>query len=211
LDRLFPIKDPLNRFKQIVGHVLAVQKPISINGLQKLYADGEEQGWTIEILSTMGSLLYGVSQADIPIRPLYSSFREFLTDINRSCDYFINLESKDYDRILACSTLRVMNTKLAFNMGQLKTSYYLNKEVENFEKGIQESLSPGLVYSVLHWAEHLVHIKNNVSPQLQRETRRLLEEKSLFWIESLSLLNQVHMLAPLLASAKRWILAVSVE
>jgi hypothetical protein len=67
------------------------------------------------------------------------------------------------------------------------------------------------VYSVLHWAEHLVHVKNDVSLQLQRETRRLLEEKSLFWIESLSFLNQVHMLAPLLASTRRWILAVSVE
>jgi hypothetical protein len=207
LERLFPSSNSLERFKLIVGRVLAIKRPVSIYTLKELYGVGEKQQWTTEILCTLGSLLYGVLQEHTPIRLLHSSFHEFLTNSARSGAYFINLGSGDYDSILAHSTLRVMNTRLAFNMCQLKTSYCLNKEDENFDGYTQQYLSLDLVYSVQYWAEHLRHLQFSIS--LQQEIKKLLEDKALFWIESLSLLNQVHRVVPLLAIAKSWVSAVS--
>jgi hypothetical protein len=209
LEQFFPSSKPLKRFKQIVGCVLAVRKPISLNTLKELYGASKEQQWTTDILGALGSLLYGVSQADTPIQPLHSSFREFLTDQSKSGDYFINLNSGEYDSTLAYSTLHSMNNRLKFNMCQLETSYCFNMNDDSFKKHVQQCLSPGLVYSVQYWAEHLEHVKYDTF--LQEDIKRLLEEKVLFWIESLSLLSQVHKIVPLLAIAKRWVSTVSIK
>jgi hypothetical protein len=210
LEQLFTADYLVNGFKLIVGCILALQKPVHLSTLKELYKVDKEQQWTVEILGNLGSLLYGVLQENMPIRPLHSSFREFLTNKNRSGPYFIDLDSGYYDNILACSTLQVMNSELKFNMCHLKTSYFLNEEDSNFHKQVQKCLSPGLIYSVQHWTEHLEHAKK-YGASLQKEVKSFLQEKVLFWIESLSLLGQVHTVVPLLAIAKQWILNVSVE
>jgi hypothetical protein len=204
LEQFFPIDQPLERFKLILGHVLAVEKPVSLDTLRGLCSKEENSDLAATILRLMGSLLYGTSEENTPIYPLHSSFREFLTT-ERSGKYFIDL--KICNNNLAHSVLQVMNNSLKFNICHLETSYYLNKDFNNLKEKIQKNITPALAYSVHYWTVHLE--KANFSLDLLGQIKIVLMEKALFWLETLSLLCIVNVAAPSLAAVNRWIAKVS--
>ncbi|THG95448.1 hypothetical protein EW026_g6211 [Hermanssonia centrifuga] len=100
LQQLFP-KDStteveMARFKSILAAVLASFEPLaleSLNILRKASNDASAPYVDAKIiLQYLGSLLSGVTASDshIPIRPLHTSFRDFLTNKQRGLDFFID-------------------------------------------------------------------------------------------------------------------------
>jgi hypothetical protein len=205
LERLFSIDKGLKQFKLIVGYVLAVEKPVTLQTLEELHIETKNKDSVTRILGAMGSLLYGVSEQNTPISPLHSSFREFLTTAERSETYFIDMTVCNNN--LACSVLQVMNDSLKFNICHLETSYCLNRDYPGLDKNIQDCITPGLTYSVQHWAIHLE--KAEFSLNLLEQIKTILKKKALFWLETLSLLCTVNVAAPSLAAVSRWISKVS--
>ncbi|EIN08621.1 hypothetical protein PUNSTDRAFT_134998 [Punctularia strigosozonata HHB-11173 SS5] len=199
LSRLFPLKQGMTasrRFSRILGRLLAFREPLSLSAFDELRGDDEDPGWAPMILGSMGSLLYGVTQIDSLIRPLHSSFREFLLDPQRSGNYHVDLTSSN--AVIAHSSMRTMNNSLSFNMCKLDTSYLLNTDYPDMAERIQRGISPAMIYSSRHWAAHL---RNAVlSPSLMVLIDRFLREKALFWLEALSVLGSISLAVPALST-----------
>jgi hypothetical protein len=204
LEQFFPSDQPLERFKLIIGHVLAVEKPVSLVTLQGLCTKEYKPELVVTILRLLGSLLYGVFEENTPIYPLHSSFREFLT-AKHSGKYSIDLTTCNNN--LAYAALHIMNDSLRFNICHLETSYCLNKDYPSLDQKIQDYITPGLAYSVQYWATHLEKVEFSLN--LLTQVEAILKEKALFWLETLSLLCIVNVAAPSLAVVNRWISKVS--
>lgn len=93
---------------------------------------------------------------------------------------------------------------LRFNMCNLETSHQMNGEVNNLKERIERHTSPGLLYSSLYWMEHLseAHVDGddvgrdafceyNPGSLSQLLNGFLHSERSLFWLELLSLMGNL--------------------
>ena len=108
-------------FQLVMSRVLATKEPLSISSHSELQGDGEPIDLVEQIVWLMGSLLSGVDQQHIPIRPLHTSFFDFLTDRKRSKLFYV--DPSQVNRSLTLSCLRVMKCGLQFNIVDLETSY----------------------------------------------------------------------------------------
>ncbi|KAL0955358.1 hypothetical protein HGRIS_014908 [Hohenbuehelia grisea] len=163
------------------------------------------------ILSYLGSILRGTSTgSDEPVLPFHTSLRNFLVDVNRSAEFFIDLGSCSHeDLALAC--LRLMNAGLKFNICQLPTSFVMNSEVEDLSKRVDEYISRELRYASFAAAHHLrlscntekllrskapiaPRTPTTVSPRpsIAFEVKQFLEENFLFWLEAHSCMQSGH-------------------
>ncbi|EIN05905.1 WD40 repeat-like protein [Punctularia strigosozonata HHB-11173 SS5] len=193
---------PSDRFKRVLGCVLSAKVPLPLDALEELQEEKDPRGCTTNVLNIMGSLLYGVSNPGDPIRPLHSSFRDFLTDNSRSGAYCVNL--MDANELLAHSTLRIMRTSLRFNICHLASSYDLNDEYDDLDQRILNNVTSGLIYAVCYWAQHIVPGPGaTLSPELLTQIEGFFKTRALFWLESLSLLNSLQSGSSALLTLKR--------
>ena len=94
---------------------------------------------------------------------------------------------------------------LRFNICNLETSYLKNTEVPDLDRRIEENISPELLYSTLFWFSHLVDYSGTTgsmeevvsqSPGSLELSHMLTDflptERSLYWLEVLSLTNNLE-------------------
>ena len=201
LAQLFDLDEPVlvERFRSVMAQVLCASTPLSVESLDeiRLSAFGVQKGEVSLVVGYMGSLLSGVSTRTSPIRPLHTSFRDFLTYKDRSQEWFVNV-SKGHP-VMALGCLRVMNKYLSFNICRLATSYVPNRRISDLEDRLTKFVPEYLSYAACNWKDHLPDIQ--FPPVLQQELARFLRGKLLFWLELLSLLKSVSRAAPSLEAA----------
>ncbi|KAI0310215.1 WD40-repeat-containing domain protein, partial [Amylostereum chailletii] len=193
------------RFKSVMGYVLAAFEPLSISSLAEMQTPGDDDTTdpheTVNaVVGHMGALLSGIHDHSSPIRPLHTSFRDFLVDIQRSSYFYVNPET--YHSNLASACLRILNTHLKFNMAGLETSYSLNENIPNLEARTRRCLPSHVAYACRFWATHLQH--STFDEGICDQVRCFLFEKLLFWLEALSLLREVSTAASGLTYAIQW-------
>ena len=88
------------------------------------------------------------------IRPLHASFRDYLTDKDRSGGRPWSLTSVDPESVLAEGCFRIMSSQLRFNICGITTSY---KEDSDYFTGpnTRVAISKELKYACQHWEAHL--------------------------------------------------------
>ena len=145
----------------------------------------------------MGSLLSGVYNPLVPIRPHHTSFRDFLTDESRSQKWFVDPRAGHHIMVLGC--FRTMNRDLSFNICHLETSYVPNRGISDLEHRLTQFVPPRLSYAACSWRDHLRHTP--ISSDLRQELRTFSHEKLLFWFELLSLLESINNAASSLEAA----------
>ncbi|KAG6329000.1 hypothetical protein ID866_10089 [Astraeus odoratus] len=192
----------LRRFHTVMRQVLFTLEPLTVSSLNAMRhgfckeRDPSDVGVVFEV---MASLLTGVADRSAPIRPLHTSFYDFLTDHSRSGDFFI-----DKDKDLAAASLRVLHKDLRFNICRLETSYLRNSEVRNLDEMVTKSISLHLSYACRFWANHLHKVE--FDSLLAEFLRAMFEsERVLFWLEVLGLLSCVGGAYSILASAEQWL------
>jgi hypothetical protein len=151
----------------------------------------------------MGSLLSGTTDSHIPVKPLHASFQEFLTDQQSSGVFFVEM-TKAQHHDLALASLRVMQHDLRFNICNLKSSYLPNREDTELPERVKTSISPHLSYSCRFWATHVQ--TTDFSDELAKAIRSFFDnERLLFWIEALGLLNAISGAAAVLLLVAKWL------
>ena len=90
------------RFRFIIGPLLAVVKPLSISSLTSLRRfapvdDPDDEESVSSIVGRLGSLLSNVMSSELPVVPLHTSFRDFLTDKDWSGDFYIDLKDAHHN------------------------------------------------------------------------------------------------------------------
>jgi hypothetical protein len=149
----------------------------------------------------MGALLSGTTDSSATIRALHASFPEFLTNPDRSGEFFIDVHQTQNNLAMAC--LGVMKDELRFDICRFPSSYLRNSEVHDLEERVAESISPALKYSCRFWTRHLSLVLFNSG--LARAVREFFNhECSLFWFEALSLLSSINICAVALSSFIQW-------
>lgn len=214
LERYFGSDFVLRRFRSVIGQLLVAFEPLSIQSLTSLrHLSGEEydddsngEESVLAIIGHLGSLLSNVTSADwtLPIVPLHTSFRDFLTDHKWSGPFFIDIEEAHCQ--LACSCLGLMLGKLKFNICELPSSYYPNDKIDDLQFRLSKHISPALIYACCFWDDHLGRVR--FGRDLFAQVRTLFEENFLFWLEVLSLKNSVDLASPALSSLVVWLASV---
>ncbi|EJF65001.1 hypothetical protein DICSQDRAFT_14200, partial [Dichomitus squalens LYAD-421 SS1] len=196
LEQLFDLNEPVlaERFRSVMAQIFCASSPLSIASLDELrrLATGGKRDEITLVVQYMGPLLSGVSSRTSAIRPLHTSFRDFLTDAARSGEWFVNLTPGHSTMALGC--FRVMNNRLSFNVCRLDSSYVSNRDIPDLEARLFMHVPQSLSYAACNLKDHLAGTTH--PPDMQQELGRFLREKLLFWFELLSLLKCVNRAAP---------------
>ncbi|KIJ46245.1 hypothetical protein M422DRAFT_250289, partial [Sphaerobolus stellatus SS14] len=183
------------RFISVLGQILGAAQPLSCNTLHALCIT--ENGSNINeaklIVQELGSVLSVVAMGNEPIRPYHTSFRDFLTDENRSGKWYIDVDDAACSMALGC--FHTMNAGLHFNLFNLPSSFHSNKEMLplSVEK---EVIAEPLKYACQFWEFHL---KNTPGQSLCGMIVTFINENLLFWFEALSVLQLLNIAAPALS------------
>ena len=193
------------RFQSVMRQILYTFEPLhlaSLNILRQRFREGTDPDVVEVILEPMASLLSGITDKSLPIRPLHTSFYDFLTDEKRSKGYFIDKSDVHHD--LTRAALITLQVDLCFNICGLETSYVRNSDIPDLEKKIKDRIPPHLAYSCRFWATHLQETVFH-SDLASRLKLWLDSERILFWMEVLGLLKLIKQASSALTSAENWL------
>ena len=217
LETIFPKDQPpsqrnlaLIRFKSVMAQVLGTKEPLSLDSLTSMRCYFKNLAADIDIrtiVEPMAAFLSGITDSSVAIRPLHASFSDFLTDRDRSHEFFIDVHLIHKD--LAFASLGIMMKNLRFNICDLPSSYLPNAEVLDLDDRIKKCLPTELVYSCQFWTDHVRQVPFNSA--LAAEVRAFFNnEKLLFWFEVLSLLKLVNTCAGSLSALIQWAMVCGV-
>ncbi len=151
LEEYFTDEEARGLFRSVVGQLLAAFEPFSIHSLTSLRRhasnDDDDSNSVVKTLRYLGSLLSNVTSPDdaLPIVPLHMSFRDFVTNEEKSSVFYVDLGFAH--RQLAHSCLGLVLDGLKFNICGLESSHLANKDVEDLEMRIVKHLPPALSYA----------------------------------------------------------------
>jgi hypothetical protein len=93
--------------------------------------------------------------------------------------------------MMAC--FQLMRDGLRFNICDLKTSYLFNREVKGLAEQLETRVGRPLLYSCRYWSAHLQSTMTSKCDHkaLAMELEDFLYNRLLFWLEVMSLANEV--------------------
>jgi len=178
----------LEEFKEIVGAIIILATPLSINSLGQLI-DRKPRDIKRR-LDQLHSVLSVPDDFDTPVRLLHLSFRDFLLDRpkdeshhNDKSKFWIN--EKDVNQHLTARCLWIMQHSLRRNICNLPNEGTQRNEIR--KDSIQHCIHPELKYACQYWAHHLKQCTGLVS--MMHEAFLFLQEHFLHWVEAMSLLG----------------------
>ena len=194
LEQQFKLLGAQRRFHDVMAVVLTLNEPLSLASLSALFGGRLK---IREIIKLLGSLLDGVHDEDKPIRPLHTSFRDFLLDKARSSSFHI--EILPYHSLsLGRALLACMRDMLKFNICDLKDSRLRNAAVPDLTRQVNKAIPLHLSYSCQYWMDHLQHA--DPTPDLLHEVTPFFKDFFPYWLEAISLLSLSSPVSPILSA-----------
>ncbi|KAJ7121465.1 WD40 repeat-like protein [Mycena epipterygia] len=166
----------------VLGRVPMTDKTIDM----LLYSGKETSG---DVLDYLGCVIQWRRGKEA--RVLHASFADYLTDPNRSGGRPWLIDPKTDHHPLALGCLRILDTELRFNICDLKDSHLCNADVVGISDRVASAITPQLAYSSCFWFNHVQAIPFDET--ILEAINRLLHRKFLYWLEALSLLEQMAM------------------
>lgn len=181
----------LKEFHQIVGVIILLAVPLSINALSRFLGIGADL--ISNCLDLFRSVLDIPGDQDQPVRILHLSFRDFLVQSRPSDQQFT---PNPQTRFLVDEPRKHKGiAKLC-----LKTMQSLQKDICNLgspgtrradidAQQIRQCLPPELQYSCRYWIHHLK--QSQASSSELEDVRLFLQKHFLHWVEAMSLLGLI--------------------
>jgi hypothetical protein len=198
--------------RSVVGQLITSIEPLTMTSFitlqQHASYDKRSEKAITGLLYRLRSLLSNVDLSDnnLPIIPLHTSFRDFLLNQDRSGDFCVDFRNAHHQLAHSCLNLLLDPLYgLKFNICRLESSYLANDEVKNLNTRVEKHIPPALLYACRFWGDHLKH--TDLKTDLFREVETLFKDKFLFWLEALSLTRNIG-LAPLaFATLNMWLVS----
>jgi hypothetical protein len=197
-------------FRSVVGPLITSIEPLTIRSLiplrQHAFYDEDGDAIVTGILSRLGSLLSNVNSSDknLPIIPLHTSFRDFLTNKDKSGDFYVGVRDTHHQLAHSCLNLLLDPLDgLKFNICELETSHLANDNVENLNIRVDQHIPPALLYACRFWDDHLKH--TDFKTDLFQKVETLFKDKFLFWLETLSLTRKIGLAPSAFATLDMWL------
>ncbi|KIK53567.1 hypothetical protein GYMLUDRAFT_1025348 [Collybiopsis luxurians FD-317 M1] len=162
----------------IISTIVCAKEPLTVSMLAQLIARPSEESDE----ELVGEVINGL-HAVVYIRndSIYVYHKSFL-------DFFPKDWICNQNIALAKSCMDIMLHGLHFNMGNLATSYVLDSEVLSLGSQVESKLGKELGYAVQYWIPHL--IEQDANDSLFYPLVELMEEKVLFWVECMNLMQK---------------------
>jgi hypothetical protein len=210
LEGYFTDEEARDLFRSVVGQLITSIEPLTIRSLiplrQHASYDKDSGAAVTGIIRRLGSLLSNVNSSDknLPIIPLHTSFRDFLTNKDKSGDFYIGVRDVHHEVAHSCLNLLLDPLDgLKFNMCKLETSYLANDDVEDLNTRVDQHIPPALLYACRFWDDHLKH--TDFKMDLFGKIETLFKEKFLFWLEALSLSRIIGLAPSAFATLNMWL------
>ncbi|KAF8549975.1 WD40 repeat-like protein, partial [Imleria badia] len=184
LSQLFTLDNTRERFRTVMAIVLALKEPLPLASLSALLSKDLN---IRAIIKPLGSLLDGVLGEEKPIRPLHTSFRDFLLDNTRSSAIFHVPIQPQHSLCLGQALVVCMQNMLKFNICDLKDSRVLNTDIPDLPAQVNNTIPPHLSYACQYWMYHLQDAE--CTPDLLNEVTLFFKAFLPYWLEAISLLS----------------------
>lgn len=178
--------------------------------IASLIPNGEEETAEV-VLSDLHAVLY---VKDNQVFWYHASFPDFIFTESRS-NFSIKerfafwCDEPAHQKMLAESCFNIMERGLHFNMANIKSSFLRDSAIaEELSQQISENISTNLRYCCLHWADHLRSTTSIDSGGLFGRFSDFLDNRVLFWVESMNLLGLPGRCYEMLQRAGQWVLKV---
>ena len=196
------------RFQAVVGTILLIFNPLSIEGLSELLGYGIHHIRTT--IRPLHSLLLVPESTEDPISIFHKSFPDFLLDPDRCQDkkFFVESTNCHAEILLAC--LRLMGKRLKRNICSLD-EYAVLSDLDNLSTLKKIHIGDSLEYACQFWAKHLLGVPNN-SPhaeEVQKAIDNFFTVHLLDWIEVLALTGSLTVGVFAMDDIKQWYSLVS--
>ncbi|KAL1663070.1 quinon protein alcohol dehydrogenase-like superfamily [Schizophyllum commune] len=176
----------LSIYCQFLAWVLAVRQPqprVVFQEFAHILLDGEKID---RLLVHLGSLLTGtLAGSSDPIRPLHTSFRDFVLDAEASGPFFIKSVFAAADAQLSLACFGIMGrpeSGLQYNICNLPSPFVYKRDVENLDNLMTEHMSPGLRYACREVSVHLSRCHDPAG--LASALKGFSDNHFLFWLEA---------------------------
>ena len=184
--------DELAKTRQVVACILTARIPLSVTALAELL------GQKARVLSASLRRLHAVinvpEDLDQPdLRTLHASFGDYLFE---RAEPGIRIARSFGDEGLSHGCLQVMATQLYFNVSRSRSSYEVNPSVKAAEPHF---ITLALKYACLHWVDHVAGLPP--SSALDDLINSVFCPRVLFWLEVMSVLEQIQRAATVLVIA----------
>lgn len=137
-----------------------------------------------QMATLLASLLTGVHNLDTPVKPIHTSFADFLRDPERSAKYSID----QHHITLRCLEIMVCGG-LKFNICEFPSSFMRNDDVGKLREIICDKISMALSYACRYWPRHVAELDQDESGEVNALLLTLLRDHFLSWLEVMSLLK----------------------
>ncbi|OJJ98902.1 hypothetical protein ASPACDRAFT_121692 [Aspergillus aculeatus ATCC 16872] len=174
------LQDLLRDFHTIVGAIILLSDPLSIQSLASLLE--LETQYISEVLQSLHSVLHIPSDHEAPVRILHLSFRDYL--LATRSRFHINTQKTHENIALHC--LRVMNVRLEDNICKLPSYGTQYKDVE--PQIIDKYITADLKYACRYWVHHLEQSKGQI---IDYNILSFLQKHFLHWLEVLALIGEI--------------------
>ncbi|KAF5344551.1 hypothetical protein D9756_011529 [Leucocoprinus leucothites] len=183
-------------FKTVVGAMVFAQRPFDDSDFTAM-----SPVVTGSMLRYICKGLRSVIDEDAPLRFVHQSFVDFL--LSAECPYEFAIREQQQQLSTLC--LATLSKQLRFNICDLETSSLKNADVPDIEIKVKAGIPSLLSYASCFLAEHLRHTAFDEC--LMVHLRVVFKEKLLYWLEVMSLLEEMHRVVPILRMVADWITA----
>ncbi|PAV15787.1 WD40 domain containing protein [Pyrrhoderma noxium] len=165
-----------NIFISILSLVLFGKSPLSDSTIDDFL--GIET--TSDVLSRLQSLIK--YEKNKPIKIHHASFHDYIVSCEKE-PWYIDVEKQKMNIIDKCFDR--MGGSLRYNICDLQSPLFFNKDVPDLKKRIADNISSSLIYICRNWASHLRDVP--YSQPLCSRLESFAYNQILFWFEVLSL------------------------
>jgi len=202
-------QDFYSHFKLVVGAVLLVFRPLSINTLSDLLGNCGTPSKIYSTLRTLHSLLLIPDSMEDPVCIFHKSFPDFLMDPGRTDQQFF-IDPSIYHREILFSCLNVMKGGLKRNICELD-DHVLLSEVGDLSTRKTAYIGNTLEYACRFWTNHLMRITSSSLDveEVFKAVDEFFKTCLLYWIEVLSLTGNLDIGVYAINDIQQWYLLVS--
>jgi hypothetical protein len=199
-----------SRFRSVVGTVLLIFNPLSVNGLLELLKKSHPPSGIPSIMRPLHSVLLVPDNKEDPIRAFHKSFPDFLTDPERCKDkrFFINPSVHHQEILLSC--LDLMAKRLRRNICGLD-DHDSHDKFKHLPALRRTHIGDALEYACKFWARHLMEIPSNNHniKEVHEAIDKFFTTQLLYWIEVLGLMGKLDVGPYAINDVGKWYTSVS--
>ena len=205
----------LVRRLDILYTFLCTAERTSTSIVAALVPDGDEET-AKAVLDELHAVLY--TQGD-QVFWYHASFPDFIFTQARSNfhidnkDFTFSCNIPAHHSLLGQSCFRIMKSGLRFNIGNIKSSFLFDRDIDELSEKVNQNISAVLKYSSRFWTHHLPSLPSSQlinTDNLCYCISEFLQISVLFWIEAMNLLGLPNQCTLMLQSARKWVLKVCI-